>query len=90
MPRNPAESCREEHTESAVCFKIANLKACDPNRTGLGFTNTAGMDRQVISEYLADSDATMSEAMWGLEQIGIRIFYDKDIEVPGSSHPDQP
>ncbi len=28
-------------TESAVCFKIANLKACDPNRTGLGFTNTA-------------------------------------------------
>ena len=32
-------------TESAVCFKIANLKACDPNRTGLGFTNAAGMDR---------------------------------------------
>ena len=34
------------------------------------------MDRQVISEYLADPDATMSEAMWELEQIGIRISYD--------------
>lgn len=77
-------------TESAVCFKIANLKACDPNRTGLGFTNTAGMDRQVISEYLADPDATMSEAMWELEQIGIRISYDGEIEVSGSSRPDQP
>ena len=50
-------------TESAVCLKIANLKACDPNRTGLGFTNTAEMDRQVKSEYLADPDVTMSEAM---------------------------
>lgn len=77
-------------TESAVCFKIANLKACDPNRTGLGFTNTAGMDRQVISEYLADPDATMSEAMWELEQIRIRISYDGEIEAPGSSRPDQP
>lgn len=57
------------HTESAVCLKIANLKACDPNRTGLGFANTAGMDRQVISECLADPDATMSEAVWELEQI---------------------
>ena len=76
-------------TESAVCFKIANLKACDPNRTGLGFTNTAGMDRQVISEYLADPDATMSEAMWELEQIGIRISYDGEIEASGSSRPDQ-
>lgn len=77
-------------TESAVCFKIANLKACDPNRTGLGFTNAAGMDRQVVSEYLADSDATMSEAMWELKQIGIRISYDGEIEVSGSSRPDQP
>ena len=77
-------------TESAVCFKIANLKACDPNRTGLGFTNTAGMDRQVISEYLADPDATMSEAMWELEQIGIRISYDGEIEASGSSRPSQP
>ena len=77
-------------TESAVCFKIANLKACDPNRTGLGFTNAAGMDRQVISEYLADPDATMSEAMWELEQIGIRISYDGEIEASGSSRPDRP
>ena len=77
-------------TESAVRFKIANLKACDPNRTGLGFTNTAGMDRQVISEYLADPDAIMSEAMWELEQIGIRISYDGEIETSGSSRPDQP
>ena len=77
-------------TESAVCFKIANLKACDPNRTGLGFTNAAGMDRQVTSEYLADPDATMSEAMWELEQIGIRISYDGEIETSGSSRPDQP
>ena len=76
-------------TESAVCFKIANLKACDPNRTGLGFTNTAGMDRQVISEYLVDPDATMSEAMWELEQIGIRISYDGEIETSGSSRPDR-
>ena len=75
---------------SAVCFKIANLKACDPNRTGLGFTNAAGMDRQVVSEYLTDPDATMSEAMWELEQIGIRISYDGEIEASGSSRPDQP
>lgn len=77
-------------TESAVCFKIANLKACDPNRTGLGFTNTAGMDRQVISEYLANPDATMSEAMWELEQIGIQISYDGAIEASSSSRPDPP
>ena len=74
-------------TESAVCFKIANLKACDPNQTGLGFTNTAGMDRQVINEYLADPDETISEAMWELEQIGIQISYDSEIESPGSSRP---
>lgn len=74
-------------TESAVCFKIANLKACDPKRTGLGFTNTAGMDRQVINEYLANPDETMSEAMWELEQIGIQISYDGEIESPGSSRP---
>ena len=77
-------------TESAVCFKIANLKACDPNRTGLGFTNTAGMDRQVVSEYLADPDATMSEAMWEREQSGIRISDDGEIEASGSSRPSQP
>lgn len=69
---------------------IANLRASDPNRTGLGFTNTAGVDRQVISEYLADPDATMSEAMWELEQIGIRISYDGEIEASGSSRPNQP
>lgn len=57
-------------TESVVCFKIACLKACDPNRTGLGFTNTAGMGRQVISEYLADPDATMSEAIWSPSRSG--------------------
>ena len=74
-------------TESAACFKIANLKACDPNRTGLGFTNTAGMDRQVINEYLANPDETMSEAIWELEQIGIQISYDGEIESPGSSRP---
>ena len=66
---------------------IANLKACDPNRTGLGFTNTAGMDRQIISKYLADPDATMSEAMWELGQIGILITYDGEIETSGSSRP---
>lgn len=59
-----------ERTESVVCFKIACLKACDPNRTGLGFTNTAGMGRQVISEYLADPDATMSEAIWSPSRSG--------------------
>lgn len=57
-------------TESVVCFRIACLKACDPNRTGLGFTNTAGMGRQVISEYLADPDATMSEAIWSPSRSG--------------------
>ena len=77
-------------TESAVCLKIANLKACDPNRTGLGFTNTAGMDRQIINEYLAEPDKTMSEAMWELEQIGIRISYDGEIEASNSSRPSRP
>ena len=77
-------------TESAVCLKIANLKACDPDRTGLGFTNTAGVNRQIISECLADPDATMSEAMWELEQIGIRISCDGEIEASGSSRPDHP
>lgn len=79
-----------ERSGSATCLKIANLKACDPNRTGLGFTNTAGMDRQVISEYLANPDATMSEAMWELEQIGIQISYDGAIEASSSSRPDPP
>ena len=77
-------------TESAVCFKIASLKACDPNRTGLGFTNTAEMDRQVISEHLANPDATISEAMWELEQIGIQISYNGEIKASGSSRPSQP
>ena len=76
-------------TESTFCFKIANLKACDPNRTGLGFTNTAGMDRQVKSEYLANPYATMSEAMWELEETEIQISYDGAIEVSGPSRPDQ-
>lgn len=48
------------------------------------------MDRQVISEYLAEPDATISEALWELEQIGIRISYDGEIEASGSSRPNQP
>ena len=72
---------------SAVCFKIANLKACDPNRSGNGFTHAATMDAQVMSEYLAEPDATMSEAMWELGQIGILISYDGEIETSGSSRP---
>lgn len=75
---------------SAVCFKIANLKACDPNRSGSGFTHAAAMDAQVMSEYLADPDATMSEAMWELEQIGIQISYDGEIEAPDPSLTSQP
>ena len=47
------------------------------------------MDRQVISEYLAEPDKTMSEAMWELGQIGIRISYDGEIEASGTSRPDQ-
>ena len=77
-------------TESAVCFKIANLKACDPNRTGLGFTNTAGMDRQVISEHLANPDATISETMWELERRKINTSYNGRIEASSSSRPDPP
>lgn len=50
-------------TESAVCLMIANLRASDPNQTDIGFTNTAGMDRQAIREYLVEPDKTMSEAM---------------------------
>ena len=76
-------------TESAVCPKIANLRASDPNQTDIGFINTAGMDRQVKSEYLANPYATMSEAMWELEQTGIQISYDGAIEVSGPSRPDQ-
>lgn len=52
-----------ERSGSATCLKIANLKACDPNRTGLGFANAARMGRQVTSEYLTEPDKTMSEAM---------------------------
>lgn len=74
---------------SAVCYKIANLKACDPNRSGSDFTHADTMDAQVMSEYLADQDATMFGAMWELEQIGIRISYDGEIETSGSSRPDQ-
>ncbi|WP_317416145.1 HNH endonuclease [Thermophilibacter provencensis] len=77
-------------TESAVCLKIAYLKACDPNRTDLGFTNTTGMDRQIISKYLVNPNATMSEAIWELKQIGIRISCDGEIEASGSSRPDHP
>lgn len=47
------------------------------------------MDRQVISEYLADPDATMPKAMWELEQIGTRISCDGENEASGSSRPDQ-
>lgn len=45
------------------------------------------MDAQVMGEYLADPDATMSEAMWELEQTGIQISYDGRIEAPGPSRP---
>ena len=72
---------------AAVCFKIANLKACDPNRTGSGFSNAAAMDAQVMSEFLADPDATMTEALWRLEEIGIQISYDGEITTTGSSRP---
>ena len=47
------------------------------------------MGRRVISEYLADPDTTMSEAMWELEQVGIRISCDREIRASGSSRPDQ-
>ena len=45
------------------------------------------MDAQVMGEYLADPDATMSEAMWELERTGIQISYDGRIEAPGPSRP---
>lgn len=77
-------------SESAVCLKIGNLKACDPNRSGSGFAHAAAMDAQVMAEYLAEPDEAMSEAMWELEQIGIRISYDGEIEASGSSRPSQP
>ena len=39
-------------SESAVCLKIGNLKACDPNRSGSGFAHAATMDAQVMAEGL--------------------------------------
>lgn len=72
-------------SEAAVCLKLANLKACDPNRTGLGFANIARMDQQVMDEYLADPDATMTEAIWELGEAGIQFSYDGRIETAGSS-----
>lgn len=74
-------------TVGAVCFKIGNLKACDPNRTGSGFSNAAKMDAQIMSEYISDPEATLSEAMYELEQSGISISYDGRIEGTGPSRP---
>ena len=77
-------------SESAVCLKIGNLKACDPNRSGSGFSHAATMDARVMSEYLAEPDEIISEAMWELEETGIQISYDGRIEAPSSSRPDRP
>lgn len=43
-------------SESAICLKIGNFKACDPNRTGLDFSNAIEIDVQMIGEYLTDHD----------------------------------
>ena len=56
---------------NAVCLKIANLKNCDPNRTGKGFSNGSAMDREVMAEYLAAPSETLAEAMGLLAQNGI-------------------
>lgn len=77
-------------SESAVCLKIGNLKACDPNRSGSGFAHAATMDAQVMAEYLSEPDETMSEALCELEQTGIQISYDGRIEVPGPSRLGRP
>lgn len=74
----------------AVCFKIANLKACDPNRSGSGFAHAAKMDAQVMSEYLAEPDAAMTKAMWGLGEVGVQISYDGRIKAPDSPHSTRP
>ena len=77
-------------SEAAVCLKIGNLKSCDPNKSGSGFSHAAAMDSQVMGEYLTNPDATMSEAMAGLERIGIQISYDGRIETPAPSRLTQP
>lgn len=63
-------------TEGSICFKLGNLKACDPNRTGSGFSRTAHMDTQVMNEYLADPDGTMDEALAQLSRVGLGISFD--------------
>ncbi|HIY79801.1 MAG TPA: hypothetical protein IAA42_05120 [Candidatus Olsenella excrementavium] len=43
-----------------------------------------------MSEYLAEPDETISEAMWELEETGIQISYDGRIGASSSSRPDRP
>lgn len=67
-------------SESAVCFKIGNLKSCDPNRDGKGFKNAARLDAQVMNEYLASPSEVMDEALNCLAQAGISIEYDGSVD----------
>lgn len=85
-------------SESAICFKIGNLKSCDPNRSGKGFKNAARLDLQIMGEYLSSPSSTIGEALADLADVGIAIEYDSSEErrptltiSPGhSSHKDNP
>ena len=57
------------------------------SRSGSGFTHAATMDARVMSEHLANPDATISETMWELERTKINTSYNGRIEVPGYSRP---
>ena len=48
------------------------------------------MDARVMSEHLANPDATISETMWELERRKINTSYNGRIEASGSSRPSQP
>lgn len=57
-------------TPDAVIFKIANLKASDPNRPGIGFVNVSRLDREIMESYLDDPDGTIAACSEALGRCG--------------------
>lgn len=81
-------------TPAAVCFKIGNLKANDPNRPGVGFTNGSRLDQECIQEYLEDPDGTLVNCSKVLAHAGFSfsaegsLVYDSESQMTPGINPD--
>ena len=55
-------------TPSAVALKLANIKANDPNRSGVGYSHGSKLDARVWEEFAVQGDAFMDAALEGLAE----------------------